>query len=108
MNDSPKTPFVPISLRWLGASFWLLLTAVSFADEAARENYGLVVLAFGLFITALTMAMVAGWTTLLVTLVLNWLSASRRVVHRPVLFVWSGCFATITVIAVWSIFSVHS
>lgn len=108
MKVHPTTRFFPTSIVGLGLVLWLILTIVASRSEIAANNYDRSVIVFGVVITALSMAFVAGWSTLLVTLVINWGMADRRLMFWKRLLEWSVFFGVITILAVWSVFYLES
>ena len=73
-----------------------------------REQYELSVIVFGVAITAFSMACVAGWASLLLALIVNWLASDRRSMFRKPLIEWSVFFGFITALAVWKVFYLDS
>jgi hypothetical protein len=104
----PTTRFFPTSIVGLGLVLWLILTIVASRSEIVANNYDRSVIVFGVVITALSMAFVAGWSTLLLTLLVNWGMATRRSMFRKRLLEWSVFFGVITILAVWSVFYLES
>ena len=66
-------------------------------------EYTSIVLSYGVAITALAMALVAGWTTLFLTLIINFCSRPRRTRFRSTLIEYSLCFIVATILAVSSV-----
>lgn len=108
LKAHPTCRFFPTSIVGLGLVLWLILTIVASRSEIAANNYDLAVIVGGVVITALAMAFVAGWSTLLLTLVVNWSTATRRSMFRKRLLEWSVFFGVITILAVWSVFYLES
>ena len=108
MNENRAYRFFATPIVWLGITSWLILTYVASRSEIVANNYELPLIVFGVAITALSMACVAGWAMLLLTLVVNWIMAVRRAVFRKRLLEWSALFGIVTVFAVWSAFYLHS
>ena len=108
MNNKRTFRFFPIPVVWLGVATWLGLTFFASRAEIAANNYELPVTVFGIAITALSMACVAGWASLLLALIVNWLGRDRRLMLRKPLLEWSTFFGCLTVLAVWSIFFLDS
>lgn len=103
MNTHRACRFFPTSIVCLGFVSWLVLSTVVSRSEIAANNYDLPVAIFGVAITALSMAFIAGWSALFLTLVINWGMANRRSMFWNRLLEWSLCFGVITVLAVWSL-----
>ncbi|TXH05142.1 MAG: hypothetical protein E6R05_02305 [Candidatus Moraniibacteriota bacterium] len=108
MKAHPTGRFFPTSIVGLGLALWLILTIDASRAEIAANNYDGAVIVYGVVITALAMAFVAGWSTLLVTLVINWGMAGRRSMFWKQLLEWSTLFGVITILAVWSLFYLES
>ena len=97
--------FYPRPLIWLGLMFWIALTIFASINEISQHNYEpMTVIIFAVAMTALSMAFVAGWLTLLIALVLNGAFRRRREAFRGPLLESFCLLATITVLFVWSLF----
>ena len=108
MNAQRTFRFFTLPVVWLGISSWLILTFTASRAEITAKNYELTVIVFGIAITALSMACLAGWASLLLALVVNWFVAARRSMFRRPLLEWSAFFGVITVFGVWSVFYLDS
>ena len=85
MNESSPSRFVPNYLAWFFLACWAILTVLAVKGEVAGKNYPLFVLVYGILLTAVAMAAGAGWTTLLLVLIVNWCSKQRRNQFRSTL-----------------------
>jgi hypothetical protein len=108
MNDPRTFRFFPLPVVWLGIAAWLVLTFVASRAEIVANNHELPVIVFGVAITAFLMACVAGWTSLLLTLIVNWFVTTRRSMFRRPLLEWSAFFGFTTALGVWSVFYLDS
>jgi hypothetical protein len=95
--------FAPIPLLVLGIVGWVLLTIVASWLELKHNDYPLVVILFGVYLTAVAMAVVASWCTLLFVILWNWCSRSRRSVFKKELLSWTTFFGMMTVLAIVSL-----
>ncbi|WP_442483819.1 hypothetical protein [Aeoliella sp. SH292] len=95
--------FAPIPLFVLGIVGWVLLTIVASWLELKHNDYPLVVILFGISLTAVAMAVVASWCTLLFVLLWNWCLSSRRRAFKKELLSWTPFFGIMTVLATLSL-----
>ena len=82
MNNQRTIRFFPLPVVWLGIATWLILTFAACHADIVANDYKLPVIVFGIAITALSMAFVAGWASLLLALVVNWSASGRRSIFR--------------------------
>ena len=104
MNNQRTIRFFPLPVVWLGIATWLILTFAACHADIVANDYKLPVIVFGIAITALSMAFVVGWASLLLALVVNWSASGRRSMFRATLLECSAFFGFITAIAVLAIF----
>lgn len=103
MNAPATTRFFPWPIVFLCVAAWIGLTFFAVISEIAVYDNEVLVIVYGISITAFSMAFVAGWVSVFSALVLNWLMTDRRSAFRKELLEWTPCFSFITVIAAWSI-----
>jgi hypothetical protein len=92
--------FAPIPLLVLGIVGWVLLTIVASWLELKHNDYPLVVILFGVSLTAFAMAVGASWCTLLFVLLWNWCVRTRRRMFKKELVSWTAFFGMKTVLAI--------
>lgn len=100
MNESSPNRFVPNYLRWFFVACWVVLMVLAVDGLAAGKGYPLLVLVYGVLMTAAAMAVIAGWMTLLLLLLVNWSSRKRRSLFRSTLRECTLLFVLVTLVAV--------
>jgi hypothetical protein len=104
MNEFRAFRFFPFPVLGLGIVGWIALTTWASFIEISTNNYEYIVIAFGIALTAGSMACVVGWAMLLASLIINWSVTARRDYFRRCSIECSSLFAIVTLLGVWSVF----